>query len=136
MDNSSMTKEFTDWHRAVFEFHKHINRPRPQEPKNLDVESMNTRIAYMEEEISELTSAWSVSDREGQVDALVDLIYYAIGTAIEMGVDLRPVFREVHRANMDKVPDPKDYKNCIKPPGWCAPNIRMAIEKGNVYAKV
>ncbi|NIQ95452.1 MAG: nucleoside triphosphate pyrophosphohydrolase family protein, partial [Desulfuromonadales bacterium] len=36
-------------------------------------------------------------------DALADLIYVAIGAAITYGIDLRPVWEEVHRTNMAKM---------------------------------
>ena len=39
-------------------------------------------------------------------DALADLAYVVIGTAIEFGINLPSVFNEVHRSNLTKV-DPK-----------------------------
>jgi len=34
---------------------------------------------------------------------LADLLYVVYGTAVSCGIDMEPVFREVHRSNMSKV---------------------------------
>ena len=34
---------------------------------------------------------------------MADLLYVVYGTAVSYGIDMDPVFREVHRSNMSKV---------------------------------
>jgi hypothetical protein len=66
---------------------------------------------------------------EEQLDALVDLVYFAVGTAYtQFGAQrFKEAFTRVHRANMTKVRgEAKDTKrghgnDLIKPPGWLAP---------------
>lgn len=67
-------------------------------------------------------------------DGIADAIYVLLGTAIEAGVDMDPVFDEVHRSNMAKAGGPRraDGK-VLKPAGWTPPDIagvlaRQAIE--------
>jgi len=62
------------------------------------------------------------------IDGLCDLLYVAIGTAVEAGVDLSEPFREVHASNMLKLLGPKreDGKQ-LKPEGWCPPDIESIL---------
>jgi len=70
-----------------------------------------------------------------QADALVDIWYYSLNCAAQKGINLSTVFDLVHAANMKKV-NPSTGM-CIKradgkiekPPGWCAPNIAMEIQR-------
>ncbi len=60
----------------------------------------------------------------GQVDALVDLLYFTYGSFALMGVDPEPIFRIVHEANMGKIfPDGKAHfdpvtHKILKPDDW------------------
>ena len=60
----------------------------------------------------------------GQVDALVDLLYFTYGSFVLMGVDPEPFFQIVHRANMGKIfPDGKAHfhpvtHKILKPADW------------------
>jgi predicted HAD superfamily Cof-like phosphohydrolase len=63
-------------------------------------------------------------------DGLADLIYVAIGTAVNFGIDLRPVWDAVHAANLAKVAGGvirrADGKT-MKPPGWKHPDIAEIV---------
>lgn len=60
----------------------------------------------------------------GQVDALVDLLYFTYGSFALMGVDPEPIFQIVHKANMGKIfPDGKAHfhpvtHKILKPDDW------------------
>ncbi len=60
----------------------------------------------------------------GQVDALIDLLYFTYGSFVLMGVDPEPIFDLVHEANMGKIwPDGKAHHDSItgkvlKPENW------------------
>lgn len=60
----------------------------------------------------------------GQVDAMLDLLYFINGTFVRMGVDPRPLSEIVHQANMGKVfPDGSPHYDehtgkVLKPENW------------------
>ena len=83
----------------------------------------------MREEVEEFLEA---GDLVGQVDAIVDLIYFALGALVEMGVDAGPVFDIVHEANMQKTRSPQGLRKrstdgkVQKPDGWESPERKIA----------
>jgi predicted HAD superfamily Cof-like phosphohydrolase len=79
----------------------------------------------MTEELEEYYDAWNDSDMPGQLDALVDLVYVALGTAHMQGFDFNEAWRRVHDANMQKVraQNADESKrgsalDVVKPEGW------------------
>lgn len=106
----------------------------------------------LHEEIDELVAARadSVSTNAslaGQIDALVDLAYFAIGGLVRLGVniaDARIIFDTVHRANMSKVRGAKVGRavsldlDAAKPMGWTSPDeiIRGIVEAGSVHEAI
>jgi predicted HAD superfamily Cof-like phosphohydrolase len=88
----------------------------------------------MQEELDEYSSARSDSNLAGQLDALVDILYVAIGTAYQHGFDLAEAWRRVHEANMQKVRVQKfqdstrgSLFDVVKPPGWVPPNLEDLV---------
>jgi len=68
---------------------------------------------------------------------MIDLIYFALGTLVEMSVKPDELFKIVHKANMSKIwSDGKAHTDgdgkVIKPPGWQDPEARIktAIDGG------
>lgn len=102
---------------------------RPGDPVMLDGERRGWFITAAKEELEELAQATTVVD---QVDALLDLIYFAAGRLHEMGLTpsvSAACFETIHHANMHKQrgslakrPGSKGY-DAIKPPGWCPPDL-------------
>jgi predicted HAD superfamily Cof-like phosphohydrolase len=79
----------------------------------------------MHEELSEFIQADNLVDK---ADALVDLIYVALGTAYGLGLPFNPIWEAVHEANMQKVSGQTKRGNkvdAMKPPGWTGPEIRI-----------
>lgn len=68
-------------------------------------------------------------DLVAAADAIADLIYVALGAAIALGVDIRPVWDIVQRCNMAKLGGPvrADGKR-LKPEGWVGPEAAIAAE--------
>lgn len=79
------------------------------------------RRKYTQEELDEYVEAVRSGDLVGIADALADLLYIVLGTAVAHGIELEPVFHEVHRSNMTKTPlDPVTRKGG-KGPGYEPP---------------
>jgi predicted HAD superfamily Cof-like phosphohydrolase len=117
--NSELKKNYNQ----VKEFHTKFGHPVREIPTELSKTRAETRYAWMYEELQEFIHA---NDLVEQVDAMIDLIYFALGTLVEMGVEPDEVFDIVHKANMDKLwPDGKLHHNndgkTIKPPLWQDP---------------
>jgi predicted HAD superfamily Cof-like phosphohydrolase len=91
---------------AVNTFHHASNHPvgNVLKPATLDMGRLLSRTDWMQEEIDELKEATQKKDLPGAVDAIVDLLYFAFGTAVEMGCQniLVEAFDRVHQANMSK----------------------------------
>lgn len=105
-------------------------------PRHLTRRKLNERIAQMQEELDEFITAVDNDDIAEQADALVDLVYFALGTAAHMGLPWQALWVDVQRANMSKVPGVKPERgflvDCIKPKGWEGPKT-MAILKEHGY---
>ena len=79
---------------------------------------VRSKYEHLHEEVTEYTKACTSGSKELQLDALVDIVYVAIGVAYEQGFDFAEAFRRVHAANMQKEPSPGTAKSCVKPEGW------------------
>lgn len=115
---------------AVREFHIAFNHPVAESPINLSDERAIKRSSWMLEELTEFTTAETVVDR---ADAMIDLIYFALGTLVEMGVQPGKLFDIVQAANMAKLhadgrPRYREDNKVIKPEGWVAPEPQIAAE--------
>lgn len=115
--------------RDVLAFHEKYGRPMPAKPEGLSADDWVFRTTFLQEELREFNSAYRAGDQADQLDALVDLVYVAIGTAIWAGWDFEEAWRRVHAANMRKILTPsKDASkrgrafDVIKPEGWIAPD--------------
>jgi predicted HAD superfamily Cof-like phosphohydrolase len=105
-----------------------INRPIIQV---LEPEEKMWLLGVLHEEIIELDEATSIVD---QVDALIDLIYFAAGGLTRLGIpaeasELMAGF--VHKANMTKVRGVKNRAvtselDAVKPEGWQPPEGSIA----------
>lgn len=94
-----------------------------------DVRVLRTRLIL--EEVSELVEAEAFNDLIKIADALADIIYIVLGTALVYGIPLDRVFDEVHRSNMAKAPDGvvtlREDGKVMKPTGWTSPDIEGAL---------
>ena len=151
-------------------FHHMMDERTQEEPKAWDLEGATHRADFKIEELVEFVRASSNSDEDfqaavaemhqaldraatkvsknipakqdliGQVDALIDTLYFTYGSFVLMGVDPERIFEIVHQANMGKVfPDGKAHfdpvtHKILKPDDWeekyaPEPAIKKEIER-------
>ncbi|WP_314006096.1 Cof-type HAD-IIB family hydrolase [uncultured Streptococcus sp.] len=135
-------------------FHHMMDERTQEEPKAWDIEGATHRAGFKIEELVEFVRAASSSEEEfqeslaslhkainkaaekvvaktpakqdlvGQVDALIDSLYFTYGSFVLMGVDPERIFDIVHQANMGKIfPDGKAHfdpltHKILKPDDW------------------
>jgi predicted HAD superfamily Cof-like phosphohydrolase len=104
-------------------FHNKMGYPVGNGPELVDIHLASQRSDFIEEELEELREAQGYADIVKVADALADLIYVILGTAIVYGIDLQPIFDEVHRSNMTKDALDPVTKKGGKGPGYEPPRI-------------
>jgi predicted HAD superfamily Cof-like phosphohydrolase len=100
-----------------------------------DSELVNFRTSFLMEELAEYTQAITKKDDAAALDALIDIVYIALGTAWLFNLPFEKGWREVQKANMSKVRAKSKSKkrgtafDVIKPKDWKAPNIDRIVEE-------
>jgi predicted HAD superfamily Cof-like phosphohydrolase len=108
----------------VREFHLAFALPWRDRPQTVSAAERALRQALIQEEFEEFVRAAESDDLVGVADALADLLYVVYGAAGAYGIDIRPVFAEVHRSNMAKVGGRRDARGKLqKPEGWQPPQL-------------
>jgi predicted HAD superfamily Cof-like phosphohydrolase len=119
----------------IKEFHTKFGLEYKDKPRTLSRDLRNFRLDFMEEELAEYAHASHQKDLAKELDALVDLVYVALGTAYLQGFNFNEAFKRVHEANMKKVRANKltDSKrgslyDVVKPEGWTAPDLTDLVK--------
>lgn len=111
----------------VRQFHakmEQIDAPSPSIAEHREL-----RINLITEEFKELREALDANDIVGVAHELADLLYVVIGSALQWGIPIEAVLREVHRSNMTKAGDAKRADGKIlKGPNYSPPNISEIFE--------
>ncbi len=116
-----------EWN-GVREFHEKFGHPCPDTPQMIETKRALSRGKWMNEEVAEFLVAKDIYE---QADAMIDVIYFALGTMVEMGLEADELFDIVQNANMAKLfPDGKPHYNpkdgkVIKPEGWEDPSAKI-----------
>lgn len=127
------SNHYYDWVGDVMAFHRKFGCATYIEPGAPPPNVQELRKKLMREELNETEVAMEAGNLEGVADGLADLIYVAIGTALAYGIDLRPVWNEVQRANMAKEGGGRrEDGKILKPEGWVAPDIKTALTEGRL----
>lgn len=104
-------------------------------PRDLDPDVLAFRIEFLREELKEFEDACAAGSEAGKFDALLDLVYVALGTAQLLGYPWQRGWVAVQHANMRKVraaSDGSDSKrgsayDVVKPPGWEPPDLESIL---------
>lgn len=129
----------------IVDFHEKFGLQYHGKPRILPEELAKFRAGFMAEELGEYAFGGDETnvmilvgivkedmapplELVDQLDALVDLVYVALGTAYMQGFDFYEAWRRVHDANMKKVRAAREVDSqrsstydVVKPPGWVAP---------------
>jgi predicted HAD superfamily Cof-like phosphohydrolase len=121
----------------VVEFNTKFGVPHAERPSYLDSKTMLFRLNFMKEELQEFETAANADNMHEMADALVDLVYVALGTAHMMGLPWEKLWDEVQRSNMSKVRATSADQSkrgstldVIKPEDWQVPNHWAALDEG------
>lgn len=137
------------WQQMVREFHENSGATINDKPTILSDKDQILRVKLIEEEGKELAFdafGWQeVYANAGKVigftkgksmdlvetaDAIGDLLYVVLGTAVSCGIDIEPVFAEIHRSNMTKFIDGhrREDGKWIKGPSYEPANLKPIID--------
>jgi predicted HAD superfamily Cof-like phosphohydrolase len=97
-DHDEMTAQ-----SMVERFHRLFDIFVQPRPGPIDERTRVLRERLIQEEFDELKQAMANEDLPAIAKELADLLYVVYGTAVSYGIDMEPIFREVHRSNMSKV---------------------------------
>ena len=140
----------TDFVGDIAAFHRHFGIAHDGPARSLPDDLRKFRIRFLAEELCEYAGVTDTTKRliqsaldmeqlppplEDQFDALIDLVYVALGTAHMHGFPFAGGWARVHRANMTKVRAvrPSDSKrdstyDVVKPEGWTPPRLNGLLE--------
>lgn len=101
----------------VVAFHVAMDEPWEIAPCFMPRQRMLLRRRLIEEESKELRAAllWGES-RSHIAKEVCDLIYVAVGTLVEMGIDFEAAWAEVQKSNMSKAGGPRRADGKIMKP--------------------
>lgn len=123
----------TNW-QSIIEFHEKFGIEKPDSVTHLPRDVESYRIDFMREELNEYIKSTTLEDK---VDALIDLVVVAMGTAYMHGFDWEPHWEEVYRANMAKkrASHASESKrnhslDIVKPAGWEPPKHAQYFKNG------
>ena len=129
----------TNWVSDIIEMHDKfgVNRVVRTFDNDKLKKFLEFRIGCLQEELDELKDAKTADDA---VDALIDLVVFAIGTLDTYGIDSCKAWDRVLVANLVKEvgikegrPNPWGLPDLLKPAGWTAPTH---VDNVGLFAKV
>ncbi len=125
--------------KDIKDFHTKFDLEYEGSPRELEKSLQEFRIKFLTEELIEYKLAVENNDLEAAFDALIDLVYVALGTAYMHGFNFEEGWKLVHEANMKKVraKSSEDSKrshqtDVVKPEGWKSPDLKNILNDKDV----
>jgi predicted HAD superfamily Cof-like phosphohydrolase len=118
--------------QMVHQFHERFMLTCNTRPTLPGTRVHRLRTLLIEEELAEFRNAAEAQDLVGVADALADLLYVVYGAAEEYGIDLEPIFEEIHRSNMSKgcpMAGSRPDGKVLKGTGYSPPKVREVLEQ-------
>lgn len=118
--------------RLVSAWHREFGVAVEARPRFPPLELARLRARLIMEEAREAELALQAEPHDGALEAiakeLADLLYVVYGTAVSLGIDLQPVFEEVHQSNLTKTPGNKrEDGKVLKGPHYVPPDIKTVL---------
>lgn len=116
----------------LYQLHAKHGQLSADQPGHLTYRKALERIRCLQEEVAELTGAAATDDLPGVADALVDLVVFAKGTAVMLGLPWEALWDDVHRANLAKErgAGKRGFAvDLVKPPGWEGPRTLEILKE-------
>jgi len=120
-----------DWYQDIVDFHEQVILGNfPKRPYIPDEQRKLLRQELIVEEICETLNAIDEDNLVEIADGIVDSIVILLGTAITYGIDIRPIWDEIHKTNMLKKGGRiREDGKLLKPDGWKPPEIEKIIKE-------
>ena len=119
----------TNEQAMVEAFHSKFEIVAQTTPMDVSEETKHLRVRLIQEEFDELKEAMASGNLAEVAKEMADLLYVTYGTAVSYGIDMEPIFQEVHRSNLSKI---GGYKRAdgkwVKPPTYSPANIQPIVE--------
>lgn len=117
----------------VRDFHKRFGCTINEVPTIPALTDAILRTDLIQEELDEFAKAYLQGNLTEVADALGDILYVVLGSAVTFGIDLEPIFEEIHKSNLSKVWEDgevhrREDGKILKPPTFKKPDIKPLLE--------
>ena len=116
------------WQSMVKEFQQLALQEPRDKPSVISFNGMDLNAKLIGEELEEYLEANDIVDI---ADAIGDLLYVVLGAACQHGIDIDPIFHEIHRSNLTKFIDGHRRADgkWIKGPSYTPANLESILQR-------
>lgn len=118
-----------DWFRDIVDMFEAFDAYIGSKPEVPPEKVLELRKTLIKEEVKELLEALDIGDLVKIAVEITDAIVVILGTAISYGIDIRPVWDEIHKSNLAKVGGGKRQNGkVLKPANWKPPRVEEVLQ--------
>lgn len=116
--------------KEITEFNEAFGCPAPKKPTTVANSKLRSKLII--EELTEYNDAVKDNDIVEIADAIGDMLYLVLGAAVEHGIEIEPVFDEIHLSNMSKLdsdgkPIYREDGKVLKGENYFKPDIKKVL---------